>query len=161
MKMRRISKPRKDDELTWQRRSLSHPSRAASLFKPGNRAAVGNKGYTLEARRHKRFITIGYINSLSEEIERTRSEMVKGKRVDIKELVTKEQMMIEALFKGFVVDRNPGIMRMVMEMIEGKSPQDINVIRKSYEITADMNLEQASRMYLESIKRTAEDEDDE
>jgi hypothetical protein len=37
----------------------------------------------------------------------------------------------------------------------------INVTRKSYEITADMNLEQASRMYLESIKRRAEDEDDE
>jgi hypothetical protein len=159
--MRRISKPRKDDEPTWQRRSLAHPKRAASLFKPGNKAAVGNKGYTLEARRHKRFITMGYINSLSEEIERTRTEMKNGKRVNITELVTKEQMMIEALFRGFVADRNPGIMRMVMEMIEGKSPQDINVTRKSYEITADMNLEQASRMYLESIKRTAEDEDEE
>jgi high-affinity K+ transport system ATPase subunit B len=151
---------KKDDEVAWQRKSLAHPNRAASLFKPGNKMAVGNKGNA--KRQQKRFITIAYINSLADEIERTKTVIKSKKTVRTRELVTKEQMMIEALFIGFCIDRNPSVMRLVMEMIEGRNPQAIDLIKKNFHITADMNLADASRLYLESIKRTSlDDEDDE
>lgn len=144
--------------MTHQRRSmLNHPNRQKVIFKKGNKVSVGNQG-----RRHKRYLTMSLIRELEEEVEVRRTKVMKsGKRVDKIELISKQQALMEAIYKAAVVDRNATVMKFIFETIEGKTPQEIDVRTKSYNLNSNMSLAEMSKLYLESIKRTAIDDDDE
>lgn len=137
----------------------------ATAFKKGNQVSVGNHGGGT-AKAHKRFITMSFINSLKEDIVRIKKDM-EGKTIkdrngkDVKEKVTKERLLIESLYKAITVDRNPAMARLIVEMIEGRSPTPIDVRQRSFNINTNMSLSEASKVYLESIKRTSLDEDEE
>jgi hypothetical protein len=157
--MQRVTKPRKakpEKKMTPQRKSMAHPNRQKVLFKPGNQLATVNKGQ----KRHKRYLTMGLIRTLAEEIERQKRDL-KGQPVkdkngkDVYEKVAKEITFYDALLKACTVDRNPAAFKMVVEMIEGKTPQPIDVRSQSVNITAKMSFAEASKAYLESIKRTS------
>lgn len=136
----------------------------AKPFQKGHKLSVGNKGPA--AKAHKRFITMSFINSLKEDIVRIKKDM-EGKTIkdrngkDVKEKVTKERLLIESLYKAITVDRNPAMARLIVEMIEGRSPTPIDVRHRSFNINTNMSLAEASKVYLESIKRTSLDEDEE
>lgn len=148
-------KPKPSTAMTHQRKSMA--KRKHALFQKGNKVSVGNQG-----RRHKRYLTMSLIRELEQEIEVRRTKVLKtGKRVDQIELITKERALMEALYKSATVDRNPTAIRFIFETIEGKTPQEIDVRTKSFNLNSNMSLTEMSKLYLESIKRTSINEDEE
>lgn len=134
-----------------------------TLFKKGNKLAQG-KGYPLVKRRTQRFLTMGMIENLEEQIMQDLFD-VDGKPIHDKTgkrrkaAIDKAKHFINQLYKGAVVDRNPACFKLILEMVEGKEPQKIDIRQQSVTINKNMSLQEMSRYYLEEIKKTEPDED--